>query len=140
MLSIFHIKIISSCFLYVNECFLKQFWNFILNINNNFILFIKYTMYISYTSNVFYNTNNVSHLWIFCLFFITSQLYQASFHFLLFCIFSVYFRCLQRTRKLVFLCVFEIRSVSLSCLLVILFNLVLIFKFISKFFNFFARK
>ena len=53
MLSVFHIKIITSCFLYVNECFLKQFWNFILNMNNNFISFIKYTMCISDTSNVF---------------------------------------------------------------------------------------
>ena len=134
MLSIFHIKIISSSFLYVNECFLKQFWNFILNINNNFILFIKYTMYISYTSNVFYNTNNVFHLWIFCLFFITSQLYQAFFHFLFLCTSSAFFYLLQKTRKLVFLCVYEIHSVSLSCLLVILFNLLLIFNFISQIF------
>ena len=105
----------------------NNFEIYVLNINNNFISFIKYTMCISDTSNVF-------HLCIYKLFSITSQLYQASFHFLLFCTSSVFFYLLQRTRKLVFLCVYEIHSVSLSCLLVVLFNLLLIFNFISQIF------
>ena len=91
-------------------------------------------------SNVFYNTNNVFHLFIYKLFSITSQLYQASFHFLFLCTSSVFFYLLQRTRKLVFLCVWEIHSVSLSCLLVVLdefFNFFVLWIFISRIFLFF---